>query len=596
MRRAHLLRGAKGNETPSECVWFDTETYQTVLDGSTVEHHLEFGWAAYTRMLPSGKWMSPDWFRFTSIAEFWDWAVSKARPKTKLFMFCHNTSFDLPVMDIFTELPNRGYVLKQAVIDAPPTILKWRSERHTIQVLDTLNIWAVPLARIGEMIGLPKLQMPVKGASIAEWDSYGKRDTEIIMIACQRWFAFLRENDMGGFANTLAGQAFRTYKHRFLRHDILIDDSEEPLRLSRSCYLGGRVEAFFIGRATGSYRLVDINSMYPAVMSSELYPTVLRGYTSRATIEDLGIWLSDSCCCAQVTVRTDRRIYPVRRDGQLLFPVGEFRAYLSTPELIEAYNAGEIVAVHEVAVYDCAPIFKDFVDEMYSRRLECAESGDSQTAHMYKILMNSLYGKFGQNGLMYSEFENTPDLSARKWTEIDAETGTIINWRQFGGLVQRQERNAESRDSHPAIAAHVTAYARMLLHDDITLAGEGNCLYVDTDSLLVTDEGYKNLAPQLDDKSLGMLKLELTCTDIVIHGPKDYRFGDKVRTKGVRSKAVWVGGDELYQDKWTSLKGLLATGHITAPQTSTRGKTLRRIYKKGIVGATGAVSPISLDE
>ena len=41
------------------------------------------------------------------------------RKKTKLYMFCHNTAFDLPVLDAFKALPNREYKLIRAVIDAP---------------------------------------------------------------------------------------------------------------------------------------------------------------------------------------------------------------------------------------------------------------------------------------------------------------------------------------------------------------------------------------------------------------------------------------------------------------------------------------------
>jgi len=40
--------------------------------------------------------------------------------------------------------------------------------------------------------------------------------------------------------------------------------------------------------------------------------------------------------------------------------------------------------------------------------------------------------------------------------------------------VQQREPGGESRDSFPAIAGHITAYARMELWRIIRLAGEGN--------------------------------------------------------------------------------------------------------------------------
>lgn len=594
MRREHFLSPTDSNSTPQQAIWFDTETDQIQIDSVTVEHVLTFGWAAYSRILPSGKWRKPVYIRFTTAAEFWDWAVSMHRPKTRLYMFCHNTSFDLPVLDCFTALPNRGYELKTAVIDAPPTILKWRNPMGTIVILDTLNIWRMPLEQVAESIGMKKLPFPKKSDSVEVWDRYGKNDVDIIMEACIQWWRFLVDHDMGGFANTLAGQALKTYRHKHLRTRILIDDNEQALALSRAAYMGARTECHYIGKLEQDMVLLDINSMYPYVMKKHLYPAILKGYTRHATVADIDEWLNELCITARVTINTDEAIYPYATESKLLFPVGRFECCLCTPELEIAIERGHIEKVHEVALYYPDDLFSSFVDEFYEARLEYIEAGNKAEANRFKNILTNLYGKFGQHGIVYKEQDTIQDLTARKWIEIDADTGDAVNWRQFGGLVQRQMSDRESRDSHPAIAAHVTAYGRVLLFDYNERAGNGNVFYNDTDSLVCNLAGRDNLRDVMGDKTLGMLKQELAFDYAEIYGPKDYVFGNRSKTKGVKKSAVWLDRHTVEQERWSSLKGLINTGHISRPTTTTFRKHLKREYDKGIVQPDGCVKPIRL--
>lgn len=591
MRRPHILRRNESCETVQQAVWFDTETSQHTISPGVVEHHLTFGWAAYRRRLDDGVWSDPQWHRYEDPDSFWCWLESKVRAKTRLYAFCHNTSFDLAVLDCFRHLPVRGWKLTTAVIDAPPTILRWRKDGSSLHLLDTLNLWRLPLKKIGEQIGLPKLDMPEQDDTAEAWDRYAKRDVEVIMEACLRWWESLQLHDLGGFAPTLAGQAMRAFRHRFMRHTILIDADDRALALSREGYSGGWVECFRIGHFKHGHTLLDVNSMYPAVMASNDYPTVLTGYTKRATVQDLGIWLRDRAVMARVVLDTRMPCYPVRAKERLVFPVGRFRTVLSSPELHHALAHGHIESVEEVAVYDRAPIFHAFVSEMYGRRRELLEQGKDTDAWVLKILLNSLYGKFGQRGLVWEAVEHTDSLRAIKWEELDLETGDRINWRQFGGLVQRQEREQESRESHPAIAAHVTAYARMLLWRLIRRAGRRNVVYVDTDSLLVNWRGYRRLRGELHPTRLGALKEEWSGFDVEIWGPKDYRFGSRERHKGVRSNARWLDANTVEQERWSSLRGLVRFGRVDAPTTATVTKRLARVYGKGRVGRWGHVHP-----
>jgi len=586
-----MLKPVGCNETPQAAIWVDTETDQIPDGPGRVRHVLRFGWACFRRRIRGGKWSAPQWHRFTTPEGFWSWAETVMRKKTRTYLFAHNLAFDAPVLHTFSELPRRGWELTRAVIDSPPVILGWRWNERTVMMLDTLNIWRMPLDAIGEQIGIPKLDMPADDAPAEVWDEYCRRDVEVIMTACLSWWDYLKSNDLGGFAPTLASQAFRTYRHRFMQAPILIDDDEQALELARSAYHGGRTEAFTLGHIDGPLFLVDINSMYPHVMREHPMPTRLIAYTETATVGDVAAWLENRAVVARVLLQTDEAAYPVVHRGKLVFPIGRFEACLSSPELAHAIQRGHVLHVFEAAVYSRADIFSGFVDYFYQQRLALAEAGDRVGAWNSKIILNSLYGKFGQRGRVYETLGQTDDLRPEVWEEYDAETGELRRYRKLAGLVQEEKREGESRDSHPAIAAHVTAAARMLLWRLIMTAGRAHVHYCDTDSLLVDRVGFERLADVLHPSRLGMLKLEREIPDADIFGAKDYRFGTYSKTKGVKRSARWIKDDMVEQEQWSGLRGLLATGDMDAPVTTTMTKRLRREYDKGRRTPSGRVLP-----
>lgn len=591
MRFPHLLRANHRSEIPHAAIWFDTETDQVEVSPGVVGHKLRFGWANFSRTTRHGKFTSGDWRRFERVAEFWDWVEGNLRERVTVYLFCHNTNFDLPVLDCFGELPRRGWKMTTCVIDAPPTILKFRRGTNQLVILDTLNIWRMPLAGLGKMVGLEKLPMPEKTASTEQWDTYGKNDVAIIRRACLEWWDFLKGEDMGGFAPTLASQAMRTYRHRYMTHKILIDCNVKALELARESYYGGRTECFYLGKIRRRITVLDVNSMYPSVMRDTTYPTVLRGVYKRVSADEMLRFLADGRVCALVELKTDEPCYPVRRRGKLVFPVGCFRAALSSPEIAYAISKGHFLSCPLAAVYSADEIFREFVSDMYARRLAAAQAGNETRAWLWKILMNSLYGKFGQRGAVYERVADTPDLTAARWVELDADTGKAYKWRQLGGIVQRQGDESEGRESHPAIAAHVTAEARMMLWRLIKAAGIQHVFYVDTDALWVTDTGAARLAPWVAKDELGKLKVECVERSAEIFGPKDYRIGKKERHKGVKRSATWLTRSKVRQEKWEGLAGMIARGDLTEPRTATVRKQLRRVYDKGRVESWGRVAP-----
>jgi DNA polymerase type B, organellar and viral len=597
-RHQHFLQGNKSVALPANAVWVDTETRPRKIGKSRVEHVLRFGWGCYQRRWTGRRWTSPEWRRFSNPRDFWRWVLEKTRPKTRTYVFAHNWSFDGPVLDSFGILQGDGWVLGQAVIESPPVILSWRKGDRVIEMLDTLNWWRVPLSKLGESIGSAKLPMPSSHAPRRVWDRYCRQDVEVIRRTVLTWFEFLADYDLGGFARTLAAQSLRAFRHRFMSHSILIDNHPYATALSRESYHGGRTECFFLGRVKGPIHVLDINSQYPAVMRDNHFPTVLRLFARNVTLSELRRWLLSKCVVARVELETDVPRFAHRVGERLCFPVGRLKAVLTTPDLIGCLKRGELKAVHEAAVYDRAPIFFSFVEEIYKLRQGAVAAGDSTKAYLLKILLNSLYGKFAQSGRVWEKIGDTADTDVRSWVDLDYETGERRSYRQFAGAIQTLEKQPESSQSHPAIASHVTAYARELLWRLMERAGPRNVYYCDTDSLWVSQGGLDRLQGDVDASRLGALKLEGTYPWAIFRGAKDYETPLTRKVKGVRKSARWLGPNTVIQEQWTTLTGLLRRGRLDAPETVDQVKNLSREYQKGIPEGrgNGHVSPFLLKE
>jgi len=550
--------------------------------------------ACYRRRNNKGTWTKPEWFTFYDAGAFWAFLISKTRDRTRLYFFAHNGAFDLPVLAAFTQLPARGFKLTKAIVDAPPIDMTWRNESRSIRFIDTLNIWRMPLAVLGDSVGLRKLRMPRPEESEARQLAYCRRDVKVIMLAVLNWLDFLKTNDLGGFKPTLASQAFGTYRHRFMPHEIFIHDNERALDVERNSYVGGRCECFRLGSYDGPFYYLDVNSMYPSVMKSNLYPCKLLSCYKHMTLDDLERRRYEFAMIADVTIRTREADYPLVHDKKLVFPVGEFRVCLAGPEFWAAFDAGHVVQLHRVALYEQAELFTEYVDYVYGERLKAKAAGNIGASFNFKVLANSLYGKFGQRGRRFETVDECdPNIvDIEQWIDYDNEL--LVTRRSFGGIVQEWITEGEAYHSFPAIASYVTSYARRVLAEAVNTADRENCYYCDTDSLVVNQDGWDKLQHLVDANRLGAWKLETTLERMTLYGPKDYIFDDVQRVKGVRANAVWLSSSVVEQDQFVGFRGLVRHGSLDAPIVKRIRKKQHRIYTKGIPDATGRVSPLEI--
>ena len=591
-RTAHELKGNLSTKFPQKVIYFDAESYLHE-HGNIITHepYLIIGcYVNYNRH-------KEEWYTAQTTLAFWSWVLTKVNSKERLICFAHNITYDFIATAGFIHLFNAGYEITSMYENGRTFILSFRQGDKKIIFLNTGNYYQGTVAALGKAFGFPKLEMDFENPTLSQAIPYCKRDVEIIKVAMEKWFIFCKENDLGTFAKTCPSQAFNAYRHRFMEYPIFIHDNFKAIELERLCYYGGRVECGFIGERNERIYDLDVNSMYPFVMLEYTFPTKLVTFRVNVTIPELKKLLKKYLVCAKVRVKTRIPFYPYRIADKLIFPIGEFTTYLSTPELENAITNNHLIEIYQLAVYEHKPIFKSYVNFFYTERLKAKEAGNEANDLLYKLMMNSLYGKFGQKagGWIMS---NTDREGVGYETVYNADTDQLEPIKWIYGKEWRRCEEGEGYNSFVAVAAHVTAYARVCLYGYANIAGRKNVYYMDTDSLFVNEIGYQNLLTNnlFNNKTLGKLKLECTVENLKIHCPKDYQLGEQKKCKGVPGNAKQIGENTWEVLIWGKVSTFIRAGNLGEYFNIKRQKTLQRTYNKGIVTESGIVEPFNITE
>lgn len=595
-RFCHRLREGAQTSAPSTFIVFDTETHIERFSDGSESHTLRLGWACCWSRERSKRPEVVEWFPFTEAGVFWDWVEARLEPAHRNFVIAHSVVFDFVQVGGFEMTEKRGYDQDIIYSKGGTSIIGFRVGKIRMLLLDSMNYCRVPLAVVGELVGVPKMTVDFRTVGDDELSVYCRNDTLILLRFIQGYVQFILDHDLGKMRFTISSQAMEAYRHRLMPFPIMIHDNERVTELERGCYYGGRVEAWQIGTPPkGEYYCVDINSMYPYVMRSNPFPYRLRGMLSNLKPDDIRGAIEREDCVALCDIETDEPVYPFRYEHRLTFPVGSFMTGLTTPEVKYALEHGHLRRVHLLACYKRAWLFRDWVDAMYELRRRVQDDGNKVYTKMVKLLLNSLYGKFGQRVEDWERVEPGMPLPDGSHEEFSPETGEYKRMMIVAGRTWMMSGVHESGNSFPAIAGHVTAYARLYLWELIRQAGFGHVYYMDTDSLIVDRAGYENLSDRMHETELGRLKLERVSSKLVIHGLKDYRHGESLKIKGIRKKAVRLREGVYEQDRWPGLPGLIASGRTDRYIVKRVRKHLSRKYTKGMVSSSGRVHPLRFD-
>ena len=595
-RKAHCLIKNKTLSIPRHVIIFDTETTAIEQPDGKTKHELKLGWAVYIRSAYGRHLAVEKWQFFTTPIEFWQFVWRIIEPKQRLWIIARNMSFDFTIVKGWYFLREAGFKLKFFHNAGLTTIITVQNKKFSIVFIDSLNWFRESLKKTGERIGIPKLEIDFETCTTSFLSTYCKRDVEIELANYKLFVKFLHGNYISRLTYTIGSTAMAAYLLNHYHKTIYIHNNKEAIDLERESYRGGRVECFRLGELNSeTYYILDVNSLYPFVMRNNLFPYKYYYTTFNVSIETLSSLLESHSVIANVFISTEIPAYAVKRE-RTIFPIGKFWTVLTTPELKFALDNNHILKIGRIVIYYSSDLFKSYVDKFYSLRQDFKSAGVAEYEQICKLLLNSLYGKFGQKADIWKKIGDCPDEPDRVEVCFKRGYNKPYKLRYLLGEIFESTGTVESFNSFPAISSEVTAYARMYLFKLLNIARFSNCFYCDTDSIIVNEAGFSNLYSLLHDTKLGYLKIEETTSFVNIRGLKDYSTTNKTVLKGIRKKAIQISEQTYSQEKWPSFKGLLRSDDVNTYTISTVTKTLSREYTKGIVLSSGFVRPFVLNE
>lgn len=464
---------------------------------------------------------------------------ANAKHEKRTYIYAHNQQFDFSAYaQNFITDPSFSYFLKTF-----SAIYKDRG-----YFLDSRKIFPMTLKELGETIGVPKTDMPealkegreMSFSEFAMMSQYCENDAIILMKAIKKLKDDLRSLGFKPMRFFSAGQIAVSCYINYLKKRNLwwklgynkkIHQTQYYNEI-RTAFRGARCQAFRTGKFK-NIAYIDVNALYPYIMSTMNFPNLKNEYhLDDVTKDDLMYYNSDPCFvdCTMEVPAIRIGYLPIRYERGIHFPNCKglkMSSIWTLNEVIEAEKLGyKIRKIRKLIIFPrMKNLFKDYMEMLYNYKMTVNRSEQM----LVKLLMNSLFGKFGQKPYKQdARFIDRADLLMLE---------TMYPGYKFAGIykskyVITKEFEKLSYFVNPTIPALVTADARDYIYKFLRLIGGDDLLYTDTDSIIMKNfEKYKHLFNI--SRNLGEWKIVHDNAEISIKGDKVYMINDKPKIAGV---------------------------------------------------------------
>ena len=445
-------------------------------------------------------------------------------------LYFHNLKFDGEY--IFSYLLNNGYECIKDKKDRKDktftTLISDTGQFYSIEIFfetknpkhinkvtiyDSLKILNFSVEQIAKDFNLPirKLELDYKtnreiGHILTEHEiEYIKNDVEIMARALKIMF----DEDLTKM--TIGSDALGNYKKmnkNFNKYFPLI-----PYQIDkdiRKSYKGGftYLNDCYKEKETGAGFVLDVNSLYPSVMMYEKLPFGDPLFFNGQYEKDLlyPLYIQTFSCIFKVK---ENKIPTIQIKNNLSFIPNEYvkssdgdivTLTLTNIDLelfFEHYDVWEITYHSGWKFKAIKGLFSQYIDYWSKQKIDAKKNKNDALYRISKLMLNSLYGKFGLN----------PDVRG-KYPYLNED-----------GIVKYGMYPQEQRDAiYIPVASFITSYARRKtittsqIIKEYTLNKYGKDLYVysDTDSIHLLEINEKELEDiiDIDDYKLGAWKLE----------------------------------------------------------------------------------------
>ena len=297
---------------------------------------------------------------------------------------------------------------------------------------------------------------------------------------------------------TLPSLAFAIFRSNFMPEENIPQLSGKIAKDIRQGYTGGAVDMYIPKSPKGvEIKGYDVNSLYPSQMEYRWMPIGLPTYfevnIKSINPESFGFFYCEIIApddikhpIIQTHVKTNNGI-------RTLAPIGIWEDMLFSEEMDNAIKYGYKFNILWGYTFDKENIFKEYVDFLYKFRLKYPKSDPLN--YIAKILMNSLYGRFGMDDQFpnisiihkdyFADFENKYFDKIESKIELGEHVLVVYN-----NSVQYNDDDKSTHNVSISIASAITAYARIHM-SQFKNNPDINLYYTDTDSIYTDSELHK---------------------------------------------------------------------------------------------------------
>ena len=521
--------------------------------------------------------------------EFDSIVYSLIKKYNRITLIAHNIKYDLANLnfhnEFFIDHEYLGLKLDKLFLDKVTFvkfISKSKNMKYIIQFFDSFNYFHFSEKNMAKSLGMEKtLTSEEYQITGNEWNNMLKEkgkemvqmDTEILARYMENFLE--KENIVHGL--TIAQCSFNTYRKFYQKFPIYIDDDVLEDIKNYHVYRGARVESYVlnIDNFIPVY-YYDINSLYPYVMAS--YPLsvkkIKKFYEDELNLEFVKRFYDYENYNFLINIKYEYygNNKPLRipfldyNENGILTQRYQGNIWVSDKELMEAVNDYPFIKIKFIKGYmfKNEDLFSEFVQDFYSLK----KNSKGSDRDIWKIILNSLYGKFGQ------KYQNMELISFNELKDNDY--SFYLKVLYFKGLKKQKfifndktisiyddfitiSEKDSSYKYNPLVASEISMYGRIYNYQLQKQIGFENVLYTDTDSFFSINEINNE---SLINNNLGKLKLEKKGL-AKIYGKKRYIFLDlngksEYTFSGVRKNAVineyQNGTFEILQKQFSSYR------------------------------------------
>lgn len=558
-------------------------------------------------------------YQGSTAAELGELVHRLARRDRTLWLYAHNLSFDLAVTALPVELVERGWRLTEGALTSDSPWCRMSRGDRRLTISDTWSWLPASVEAIGGLIGRRKLPLPEWEADDDAWLARCRRDVAITAEAIIGIMDWWDQGQLGNWSVSGPAAGWSTYRHRRPVPHVLIDPDPEVRAFEARAINGGRREAWRTGHLErGLYADLDLATAHLTVMSSRPLPA--RRFQSFDQLSPDSPYLRSRIfdVLAECELDVVEPRYPWDSGHGYFHPIGRFRSILAGPEIRDAIERGELVAIGRGHVYHVRAHMAPWA--VWLATLLAVETPDvpATVRLLAKHWSRCVPGKWA--GHTSEVIRKVPDPRPGWAVERGAIAGRgrAADFLRLGGELWTIARDEWADDAFPAILAFIQSHTRVAVGRLIDAIGPA-AISVNTDGVMLdvlawwrarTGQFSRRQPSQVEllrelDAWAAALDPELApfsarikgaWTEATVYGPQHLVLGGERHLAGIPRRAQVLADGRYRFTAWPKLRVQLMPERPPSYRTEPRTVRLDAIPPTGWLWASGAVTPLAVGQ